>query len=92
MELLERSNRSNWVRPQNTRGKLDSWFDARCTSLQWLSNILCSEDPRNGIAVTSRLSDCERLQEWPVVASPGAQNPGFWEKGNLVMLVMLVMW
>ena len=31
-------------------------------------------------------------QTQPVVASPGAQNPGFWEKGNLVMLVMLVMW
>ena len=29
---------------------------------------------------------------YSVVASPGAQNPGFWEKGNLVMLVMLVMW
>ena len=22
------------------------------------------------------------------MASPGAQNPGFWEKSNLVMLVM----
>lgn len=39
MELLERSNRSNWVRPQNARGKLDSWFDARCTSLKCFSNI-----------------------------------------------------
>ena len=44
MELLERSNRSNSARPQNTRGKLDSLFDARCTSLRWFSNVLCSKE------------------------------------------------
>ena len=34
IKLLERSSRSKLGRSQKARGKFESWFDARCTSLR----------------------------------------------------------